>query len=126
YLKPSEVELSNGDREYLWDMDHLELFSEDGDLIIEGAPVINIIRGDKFQITIDKKARGLNDDDAEFNAKNTEYSWVQTDSIIYLDRKFTIADEALVRNQKVYVNVQIPYDKNLDVSPYLDRYIDEY
>lgn len=126
YLKASEVEISNGEREYLWDMDHLEVFSEDGELMVEGAPVINISRGDKFQITIDKKARGLNERDAEFNAKTTQYEWVQNDSVIYLDRKFIIANEALVRNQKVYVNIQVPYDKNLDVSPYLDRFIDEY
>jgi len=126
YLRASEMETSGKDREYLMDIDHLELFSEDGELTVEGAPVINITRGNNLKMTIDKKARGLNDDEAEFNAKTTEYNWTQNDSIIYLDRKFNIAEEALVRNQKVYVNIQIPYDKNLEVSPYLDRFIDEY
>ncbi|TRX72532.1 PspC domain-containing protein [Carboxylicivirga sp. M1479] len=126
YLRASEVESISNDREYLMDLDHLELFSEDGELQVEGAPVINISRGDILQMTIDKKARGLNDDDAEFNAKTTVYYWSQNDSIIYLDKKFVIADEALVRNQKVYINIQIPYGKKLEVSPYLDRFIDEY
>ncbi|MBK3516045.1 PspC domain-containing protein [Carboxylicivirga marina] len=126
YLRASEYEISSSDREYLMDIDHLELFSEDGDLIVEGAPIINISQGEKFQMIIDKKARGLNDDDAAFNAETTEYSWSQNDSVIYLDKKFVIAEEALVRNQKVIINIQIPYGKSIEVSPYLDRFIDEY
>ncbi len=126
YLRESSRHLSGGDREYLWDMDHLEVFAIDHELKIEGSPVINISRGDEFKITIDKRARGLNEEDAVFNAKTTIYNWTQKDSILFLDRQFTIGEEALVRMQKVYVNIQIPFDKHLEVSPYLDRYIDEY
>jgi hypothetical protein len=126
YLRASEIETNGVERDYLMDIDHLELFTEDGELKIEGAPVINISRGDKFQMVIDRKARGLNDEDAEFNASTTIYNWSQNDSIIFLDKNFVIGEEALVRHQKVVVNIQVPYDKKLEVSPYLDRYIDEY
>jgi phage shock protein C len=126
YLQPSTTEAGGSNRDYLMDMDHLELFSQDGDLMIEGAPIINISHGDDFTMTIEKRARGLNDEEAEFNAKTTIYNWSQKDSIIYLDRKFVIAEEALVRNQKVFVTIQIPNGKRLEVSPYLDRFIDEY
>ncbi|MBR8535091.1 PspC domain-containing protein [Carboxylicivirga sediminis] len=126
YLKPAATEANGNNRDYLMDMDHLELFSADGELIIEGAPVINITHGDRFQMTIDKKARGLNEEEAEFNAQNTVYNWSQNDSIVYLDKRFIIAEEALVRNQKVFVTIQIPYGKQLEVSPYLDRFINEY
>ncbi|MCG8579061.1 MAG: PspC domain-containing protein [Bacteroidales bacterium] len=126
YLRASEIETGAVDRDYLMDIDHLEMFTEDGELMIEGAPVINISRGDKFQMVIDKKSRGLNDEEAEFNASTTIYNWSQNDSVIYLDKKFVVAEEALVRHQKVVVNIQIPYDKKLEVSPYLDRFIDEY
>ncbi len=126
YLQPSTTEAGSSNRDYLMDMDHLELFSQDGELLIEGAPVINISHGDDFSMVIEKRARGLNDEEAEFNAKTTIYNWSQNDSTIFLDRKFIIAEEALVRNQKVFVNIQIPYGKRLEVSPYLDRFIDEY
>ncbi len=126
YLKPTTNEVNSSSRDYLMDIDHLELFSEDGELMIEGAPVINISHGDRFQMIIEKKARGLNEEEARFNAQTTLYNWSQNDSVIYLDKKFVIADEALVRNQKVFVNIQIPYGKQLEVSPYLDRFIDEY
>lgn len=126
YLKPSSQEIITGDRDYLMDIDHLELFTIDGELQIEGTPVINISRGDQFKMKVDKRARGYNNDDAVFNAETTDYNWSQNDSIIYLDKVFLIGDEALVRQQKVYINIQIPYGKSLEVSPYLDRFIDEY
>ncbi len=126
YLDALNTESRTGNREYLMDIDNLEMFTLDGDLSIEGAPVINIRRGDIFKISIDKRARGYTKNEAEFNAENTVYNWSQNDSIIYLDKRFFVGDEALVRQQKVYVNIQIPHNKKLEVSPYLDRFIDEY
>ncbi|WP_439183027.1 PspC domain-containing protein [Carboxylicivirga taeanensis] len=126
YLQPTKADVGHTKRDYLMDINHLELFTQDGDLQVEGAPIINIAHGDSFSMVIEKRARGLNDEDAEFNAKTTMYHWSQNDSILYLDRKFVVAEEALVRNQKVIVTIQIPYGKQLEVSPYLDRFIDEY
>jgi len=126
YLRASNSESNSIDREYLFDIDNLEMFTVDGELSVEGAPIINIRRGEPFQISIDKRARGLNEVDADFNAKMTHYNWSQNDSIIYLDKHFVVGDEALVRQQKVYINITIPHDKKLEVSPYLDRFIDNY
>ncbi|MCU4177439.1 PspC domain-containing protein [Carboxylicivirga sp. N1Y90] len=114
------------DQEYLADVDNLELSLADEQLLITGDPHINIIRGDDFSIKITKKARGLNDKAAEFNAVNTEYFWEQKDSVIYLDKIFNLGDEALMRKQKVYIDIEIPENKSLEVSPYLDRLIDNY
>ncbi|WP_430811737.1 MULTISPECIES: PspC domain-containing protein [unclassified Carboxylicivirga] len=126
YLRPSEVKQHGAERDFLMDMDPLSAYSEDGAFKVEGRPIINIRRGDDFALSIDRRARGLNDEDAAFNARNTSYEWTQKDSVIYLDRSFKIADEALVRQQRVIVTIQIPYGKSLEVSPYLDRFIDEY
>jgi len=126
YLRASTSENRTVDRDYLFDMDNLEMFTEDGELSIEGAPVINIRRGDQFKISVNKRARGYTHIDAEFNATNTEYNWSQNDSILYLDKRFIVGKEALVRQQKVIVDIEIPHDKKLEVSPYLDRFIDEY
>ena len=126
YLRVADTASRTADREYLMDIDRLELFAQDEHLSIEGAPIIKIERGDRVKLNDSKHARGYTDPDAEFNARNTAYAWSQNDSIIYLDKCFFVGSEALVRQQKVYVNIQIPHDKKLEVSPYLDRFINEY
>lgn len=126
YLKLANQDNYTGNKEYLFDINDLELSIQNGKLIIDGDPRINITRGDNFSINITKNARGINEQDAEFNASSTDYFWAQSDSIIYLDRTFTLSEEALVRQQEVNVNIQIPHNKSLQVSPYLDRLIDEY
>jgi len=126
YLRVSDSETQSGNRDYLMDINHLEMFSNDGELWVEGEPVINIRRGEPFKVSIEKRARGMNETDAVFNAKTTDYTWSQNDSIIYLDKRYFIGEEALIRNQKLYINIQIPQEKRLEVSPYLDRFIDEY
>jgi hypothetical protein len=126
YLKVANEKSRSGNKEYLFDTMELELSLLDGKLIVEGDPHINIIRGDDFSIKITRKARGMNEEDAEFNAKSTDYFWAQNDSIIYLDRTFALNEEALVRQQKVYVDIEIPREKSLQVSPYLDRLIEDY
>ncbi|MCU4166134.1 PspC domain-containing protein [Carboxylicivirga caseinilyticus] len=123
YLKVGNDSKPFGNKEYLLEINNLELSSLDGKLIIEGDPRINLTRGDKFEITITKKARGINEEEAEFNANSTEYYWAQNDSIIYLDRTYMLGDEALARKQEVVVNIEIPHNKKLEVSPYLDRLI---
>jgi len=126
YLKPANNIPSAGDRDYIMDMEHLELFSLDGQLMIEGQPELRITYGDEFKLYVEKRARGINDEEARHNAISSEYFWVQKDSVLLLDRQFTIGEDALVRNQKVYVTVQLPADKKLEVSPYLDRLIDDF
>ncbi len=126
YLKVANKDNYSGNKEYLFDLNDMELSLQNGKLIVEGDPQINISRGDDFSIHITKNARGLNEEEAEFNATSTEYFWAQNDSIIYLDRTFSLSDEALIRQQNVNVNIQIPHNKSLQVSPYLDRLIDDY
>ena len=126
YLKVGNDGKDYVDKEYLVDINNMELSLADYQLVAEGDPGINIRRGDTFSITITKKARGMNEEEAEFNARATEYFWAQNDSVIYLDRAFTLSDEALMRKQMVNVDIVIPHSKSLDVSPYLDRYINDY
>jgi phage shock protein C len=126
YLETLDSMTPPGDRDYLTRMDEVKLYSLDGELYIEGQPEIRITRGDELKIMIEKRARGSNADDAAFNAQYTEYFWQQKDSVIHLDRYFTLGDQALIRKQKVYVTIQVPHDKQLEVSPYLDRIISDF
>ncbi|TAJ15127.1 PspC domain-containing protein [Marinilabiliaceae bacterium JC017] len=112
-----------GDHKRIMRMEDITLYSLDGQLMIEGKPEIRITRGDDFKMLIEKRARGANKEDASRNARYTEYFWQQKDSVIQLDRYFSIGDQALIRNQKVYITIEIPENKKLEVSPYLDRLI---
>lgn len=126
YLEADNKKDYSNNKEHLFDTKNLELFSLDEKLIVEGKPRINIIHGDQFAITITRNARGLTQEEAEFNASATDYFWAQNDSVIYLDRTFTLNENALIRSQKISVDIVIPDNKSLKVSPYLDRLIDEY
>lgn len=126
YLEVRDDNRNNGYKDYLFEIKNLELYRQDGNLLVEGSPKITISKGDDFKVSITKKARGANEHEAEFNAQSTSYYWAQNDSILYLDKIFTLNEEALVRRQNVYVDIQIPYNKEVQVSPYLDRLIENY
>ncbi len=123
YIKT--IRNSGADRygSFLMDMDKIDLYtSDEGQLIIEGEPDIVIKRGDKFKIIVKKKARGYSRADAEKNATYTEYFFQQKDSVLMLDKYFTLGDQAMIRRQEVTVTIQLPDSINYRVSPDL-RYL---
>ncbi len=112
--------------DYLMEIKRIDLYAaNDGQLIIEGKPQIFITRGDRLKITINKKARGLNENDAVRNAEYTEYFWQQNDSIILLDKFFTLGDQAFIKNQEVTITLQIPTNISVKVSPDLEYLVTE-
>ena len=113
------VKSSGADRygEFLMDMDRIGLYaSDEGQLIIEGEPDIVIVRGDELKVTVKKKARGYSKSDARKNAEYTEYYYEQKDSVLLLDRYFTLGDRAMIRRQEVEVIIQLPDSINYRVS----------
>ena len=123
YIKT--IRNSGADRygSFLMDMDKIDLYtSDEGQLIIEGEPEIMIKRGDSFKVTVRKKARGYNRADADRNATYTEYFFQQKDSVLMLDKYFTLGDQAMIRRQEVTVIIQLPDSINYKVSPDL-RYL---
>jgi phage shock protein PspC (stress-responsive transcriptional regulator) len=87
-------------------------------LIVEGRPVINIIKNaDQFSITVEKESLGPDITEAEANALNIEYFWVQKENEILLDRIFTLAEGAIIRGQKLTVKVEIPDNYYIDIDP---------
>ncbi len=110
--------------DFIMDLGNIDLsVSKDGQLIIEGKPNIIITHGEQLKLFITKKARGLNQNDAERNAEYTEYFWQQQDSVLLLDRYFTLGDQALIRNQEVTITLQIPRNMNVKISPELESLI---
>ncbi len=112
--------------DFLMDMKRIDLYaSNDGQLILEGKPRIYIVKGDFLKVIVVKKARGLNEEDAIRNAEFTEYYWQQNDSVILLDKYFTLGDQALIRNQEVTITIQVPVNIKVKVSPDLEYLVTE-
>lgn len=107
YFKGNRIMRSNG----------LQVWDRDGNLSVEGRPIIEINNdADQFAITIEKTACGSGYDDAASNASGAEYFWFQKDSVLQLDRIFTLAPGSLLREQEVRVILEIPEDKNVVID----------
>ena len=110
--------------QFLMNVNKIDLYhSYDGHLIVQGEPDIVITTGNKLKITVNKKARGANKDEAGRNAEYTEYYWQQRDSVLLLDKYFSLGDQALIRNQKVTITIRVPENMNVKISPKLKPFI---
>ena len=126
YIKT--INSSGADRygTFLMDMNKIDLYtSDEGQLLIEGEPDIVITRGDEFKIIVKKKARGTTKTEARKNAEYTEYFFQQKDSVLLLDRYFTLGDQAMIRKQEVRVTIQLPDSISYKVSPDIRYLISE-
>ena len=112
--------------EYLMDMNRMDLYiTEEGELIIEGNPKINLYRGDELKIVEQKSARGKTEGKAIENAKGIEYSWAQKDSVLYLDKIFTLEDKAMLRDQKITINIYVPDSIPVKIDQDIDYLIND-
>jgi len=111
-------------QQFLLNVNKIDLYnSYDGRLIVQGTPDIVITNGSRLKISVNKKARGQNANDAGRNAEYTEYFWQQRDSVLLLDKFFTLGDQALIRDQKVTITIQVPEKMNVRISPKLEPLI---
>lgn len=95
----------------------MKIWANDGTLSIEGRPVIEVVNGaNRFAVTIEKSGRGRNQDDAASNAAGAEYLWYQTNSVIQMDRIFTLDSGTPIRDQKVKVVVEVPKNKQVKID----------
>jgi phage shock protein PspC (stress-responsive transcriptional regulator) len=90
-------------------------------MTVEGRPIINIVENaDKLAITIEREGKGSNNKQAEENALNIDYFWVQKDNTSLMDRIFTLAESSPIRGQKLIIKIEIPDDYHLKIEPSID------
>src|SRR5690554_6436982 len=78
-------------------------------LITEGAPKITMIENsDRFVLTLTRKAYGKTINEAEANAQNIEFFWLQKDSILQIDPYFTLRTGTEMRLQELEITIEIP------------------
>ncbi|MFW5754898.1 MAG: PspC domain-containing protein, partial [Marinilabiliaceae bacterium] len=98
YVQPSSSSLKLGDGVHIFSKDGISVRKQDEDLVLTGSPRIEIDPGgDIFRIKVEKSARGKNSETAVDNANRIEYFYLQDDSLLVLDRYFSIQDVGLFR-----------------------------
>lgn len=123
YLKASESNRFDKGFDYLFDIDDLEAVLSDEEIKIQGEPRIELQQGNSFKMELKKTARGSNEEIALINANAIEYNWLQQDSVLYLDRLFTMGKEGLARKQVLSISITCPENSSFDIDPSLQRFI---
>ncbi len=125
YIEPAKSSLRLGEGQHLFSKDGISIKKRDDKLLLVGTPDIDVIRSpDTFKIKVTKKSRGQNPDMAMQNANMIEYFYLQDDSLLMLDRYFSVQDIAMMRGQKVDVTIEIPENKHIKIADEFRHLID--
>ncbi len=125
YIEPNLDETILPYNEDGFTINHLRISTGNDKLVIGGDVSGTIEKGKSAKIIVEKKASGNNMDEASEVAQNIEYSVIQTDSIIRLNRQFILKDKTPIRNQKVTLTLQFPDSVKVVVSPQIQSWLDE-
>lgn len=96
---------------------NMEVAIRNGDFWVEGRSRIRVVKNaPHLAITLERQGRGKNEADAEHNASMTEYSWQQKDSILRLDKVYTLNRTAKFRDQKLTVRIEVPEGTEVEID----------
>ncbi|WP_462317957.1 PspC domain-containing protein [Marinilabilia sp.] len=125
YIEPNEASLKLGEGQHIFSNDGVSVKRRNGELVLVGTPDIEVIRSEgDFKITIRKEARGKDGERAMKNANMIEYFFLQNDSVLLLDRYFSVQNLAMMRQQEVDVTIQLPKDKEVKIADEFKYLID--
>lgn len=100
-----------------------DVFTWDGDSMYINNIRLRIVKSDDslFHVGYDKMSYGQNKSKAENNAKSIKYGVTVKDSLLMLDKGFTVSENSKFRNQRVAVTVSVPVGKRIYVDRSVDR-----
>jgi phage shock protein PspC (stress-responsive transcriptional regulator) len=103
---------------------HIRGQLKDGNMTFFGEPKILIRENaEHFAMVIERQAKGASEARARVHAEMAEYFWLQKDSVLELDKIFSLPAKAKIRDQKVTVRISVPKGKVVQVDPELQRYV---
>ncbi len=90
-----------------------------------GRPRIDVMKSetDDIEISINHKARGMYKNDANDNAKEINYIWLQRDSLIKFSPYFQIPERQKWRNQAIHITIKLPVGKVIYLDESLENYL---
>jgi phage shock protein PspC (stress-responsive transcriptional regulator) len=125
YIEANRSSLDLGNGELIFSHDELNIRKQNNKLAITGTPEIDVNRGtETFRISVIKEARGKNSDEASDYATKIEFFHLQNDSVLMIDRYFSIQGPTVMRNQKVFIDIDIPEGKEIKISDDLKYLVD--
>jgi len=117
YIDVNQSSLALGKGESVFSHDGISVRNYDNQLTLIGTPDIEVYKNaDHFKITVRKEARGKSSERAGENAARIEFFHLQNDSALMLDRYFNVQNPALIRNQKVFVEIEVPTGKEVKIA----------
>ncbi|MFY7839834.1 MAG: PspC domain-containing protein [Lacibacter sp.] len=99
-----------------------DVFTLDGDSLYINNIRLRIVKSSDslFHVNYDKRSSGPSRDKAQSNASAIKYNINFKDSVLSLDKGFTVSEQSKFRNQRVVVTVEVPVGKRI----YIDRTVD--
>ncbi|MDN5291309.1 MAG: hypothetical protein PWQ06_1548 [Anaerophaga sp.] len=125
YIEPTEASLKLGEGTHIFSKDGISIKRQNGQPLIVGTPDIKVNRhGANFEISVRKKSRGQSSDEALKNAEMIEYFYMQNDSLLLIDRYFSVQKPGVMRGQELKVTIQIPEGKAVKTADEFKYLID--
>ena len=100
-----------------------DVFTMDGDSLYINNIRLRIVKSNDslYHINYDKRSSGQSKDKALANARSIQYSLNFKDSVLTLDRGFTVSEHSKFRNQRVAVTIEVPVGKRIYIDKSVDR-----
>lgn len=122
YLRAGEG-YYEGYKEYIH-FNNIKARLENDEVVLYGRPRIVVEEhAGNFSVTVEKTAYGATIEKAQKNASMLNYSLIQDDSTLQLDKVFTIPKDSKIRDQKVVVRIRLAEGMVVDIDPSLSKFI---
>ena len=101
-----------------FDIDGLRIASVNGKQFLLNEPRLEIEKSEtnEFGIVIRSKARGLDLDKAQINARDINYKFTQQDSLLTFQPWFMLPEKSLWHKQEVNIVLKVPENKTIYLS----------
>ncbi len=99
--------------------DGLRIAALNGKQFLLYEPKLDIVKSetDEFSLIIKSKARGRNLDKAQNNAREINYPYQLTDSLLTLQPWFMMPEKSVWRMQQIEITLKVPENKTIFLSP---------
>lgn len=100
-----------------------DVFTMDGDSMYINNIRLRIVKSSDslFHVNYDKRSSGQTKQKAESNVRSIQYNLQFKDSLLTLDRGFTVSEHSKFRNQRVAVTIEVPVGKRIFIDKSVDR-----